>query len=342
VLLYFTLLTGIALVASSFGSYAAGLVFGAQAPQLWASIFSSIIIVLLTWVNVIGAKAVTRAQTVIVNIVIVVLLAFAIAMLLNINPAMLSPVSYPPIGTIISSVALTYFAYLGFGTIAFTGGDLENPSKNLPRAMYITVGFVALLYVALSLGVFGILPVQEVIAQADTALAAAAFPIFGAAGYTLIAITALFATAGGVNTQLYSSVGSTFTMAKEGFLPPRFAKERKRGGTQGLIITALVSLVLVNFLNLGALASLSSSVTLAGYVLITIGHLRLADQTRASRLILYLALLITIATLLIYVVYTLQTDPRTFVVLVLFVILAWVVEIIWRRVSHRQMQKPEE
>lgn len=342
VLLYFTMLTSSALVASSFGSYAAGLIFGTEPSQIWINIFASVIIVLLTLINVRGAKAVSKIQNVIVNIVIIVLVAFAIAMLLNLNPSLLSPASYPPLSKIIASVALTYFAYLGFGTIAFTGGDLDNPSKNMPKAMYITVIFVAILYVILSLGVFGILPVNEVIAQANTALAAAAEPIFGTAGYTLISIAALFATAGAVNTQLYSSVGATFTMAKDGFLPPRFAKERQRGSTKGLIITAILSLILVNVLNISAIASLSSSVALLGYVLITIGHLHLAPQTQASKLILYFALAVTLIALLIYVLYTLQTDPRTFLVLVLFIILAWIVEIIWRRISHRKLKTNSE
>ena len=50
--------------------------------------------------------------------------------------------------------------------------------------MYISLGFTMLLYVALAIGVFGTLTVEEVIANADTALAVAALPIFGAFGYT--------------------------------------------------------------------------------------------------------------------------------------------------------------
>ena len=50
---------------------------------------------------------------------------------------MLAPSTYPPTSYILASVALTFFAYLGFGVIAFTGGDLDNPKKNMPRAMYL-------------------------------------------------------------------------------------------------------------------------------------------------------------------------------------------------------------
>ena len=89
----------------------------------------------------------------------------------------------------------------------------------MPRAMYIALGFTVVLYVALSIGVFGTLTVEEVIANADTALAVAALPIFGAFGYTMISIAAVFATTGAINSQLYASIGATYAMAKDGTLP---------------------------------------------------------------------------------------------------------------------------
>ena len=158
-------------------------------------------------------------------------------------------------------MALTFFAYLGFGVIAFTGGDLENPKKNLPRAMYISLGFTMLLYVALAVGVFGTLTVQEVIANADTALAVAALPIFGEFGYTMISIAAIFATTGAINSQLYASIGATFFMAKEGHLPPVFGLKRRRreAGTQGLVISALLILLMANLFDVTAIASIGSA-----------------------------------------------------------------------------------
>ena len=141
------------------------------------------------------------------------------------DATLLAPSSYPPMSYILASVALTFFAYLGFGVISFVGGDIENPKKNMPRAMYIALGFTMLLYVALAIGVFGTLTVEEVIANADTALAVAALPIFGAAGYTMISISALFSTTGAINSQLYASIGATYAMAKDGHLAASFCHE---------------------------------------------------------------------------------------------------------------------
>jgi amino acid transporter len=260
-------------------------------------------------------------------------------MLLQINTTLLAPSSYPPLTFILASVALTFFAYLGFGVIAFTGGDLENPQKNMPRAMYISLGFTMLLYVALAVGVFGTLTVEEVIANADTALAVAALPIFGAFGYTMISIAAVFATTGAINSQLYATIGVTYTMAKEGQLPPLFALKRRRrpAGTQGLVISALLIILLAILFDVTAIASIGSAVALAIFALVTIAHLRMVDETKASRAILYLALIATSLAIFLFAWYTLITAPQTFAILVATIILAWVVEAIWRRISKREV-----
>ena len=81
-----------------------------------------------------------------------------------------------------ASVALTFFAYLGFAVISFTAGDLRDPARELPRAMYLGIGLTAAIYVLISLGTFGALTPAEVERYGDTALAQAAEPSLGEAG----------------------------------------------------------------------------------------------------------------------------------------------------------------
>lgn len=340
---YFSVIIVTAMVAVSFGNYATSLFIGDAAPAYWVKIFAVGVVVVLTFLNSIGAEAVTRAQTAIVSIVLAVLGSFAIAMLVNLDPSLLAPAGYPPLSNVFASVALTFFAYLGFGVIAFTGGDIQDPARNMPRAMYISLGFVMVLYVALAIGVFGTLTVDEVIASADTALAAAAYPLFGAAGYTMISIAALFATTGAVNSQLYATIGATFTMARDGHLPPVFALKRRYrpAGTQGLVISALLTIILAVAFDLSAIASIGSAVALAIFVLVTIAHLRMVDETRASKAMLYLTLVATTLAILLFAWSTLLTAPETFVALVVIIILAWVVEAIWRGYSKREVSVEE-
>lgn len=334
----FSTLVTTAMVAISFGNYTSSLFFGESAAPIWAKVFSAAIVILLAFVNLFGADAATRAQTAVVTVVLIVLSGFAIVLLANMDTSMLAPATYPPVTHILASVALTFFSYLGFGVIAFTGGDLENPEKNMPRAMYISIGFTILLYVALAIGVFGTLTVQEVIANADTALAAAALPIFGAFGYTLISIAAIFATTGCINSMLYASIGASYTMARDGQLPPAFGLRRRKHaeGTQGMAICAVIIIIMALLFNLGAIASIGSAISLAIFALITVAHLKMVHETKASKALLYLTLITTSLAILLFAWYTLLTDPLTFVLLLLSVALAWVLEAIWRRIAKRR------
>jgi amino acid transporter len=126
-----------AMVAVSFGSYASAMFAGGNA--VWVKVFAVLIIVAMMIVNVVGSHLVANAQTLIVYVVVGILSFFAVVTLANANPALLSPSGYHPVSDIVSSVALTFFAFLGFGISAFTAKDLAKPSRELPRAMYLAL-----------------------------------------------------------------------------------------------------------------------------------------------------------------------------------------------------------
>ena len=125
------------MVAVSFGSYASALF--AHGNPTWAKIFAALILVVMTGVNIVGSQLVAKAQTVIVYVVLGILVLFAIVTLATLKPALLAPSGYPPLRDIIASVALTFFAFLGFGIITFTAKDLREPSRQLPRAMTLAL-----------------------------------------------------------------------------------------------------------------------------------------------------------------------------------------------------------
>ena len=100
---------------------------------------------------------------------------------------------YPPASDIVSSVALTFFAFMGFSVITFSAGDLADPARGLPRAMYTRARHDRRLYVLIALGVFGTLTVDEVVGYGETAIAEAARPALGEAGFVMMAIAAMLA-----------------------------------------------------------------------------------------------------------------------------------------------------
>ncbi len=287
-------------------------------------------------VNIAGAKSIDRVQTVIVLILLAVFAVFILVTLTQMDPGLLAPSTYPRDGAVLSSVALTFFAYLGFTVISFTGGDLPNPAKNLPRAMYLALGITTALYVLIALGVFGSLTVDEVIANGDTALAQAAKPALGQAGFAMMALAALLATSSSVNANIYAAAGSTAKLAESGMFPPVFGERAYVGGTRGLTISAALVLLLANLVDLTAIASLGSVVALAIFLVLSVAAFRLRAETGSRAWVLLAAIGLTLLTVVVFAVETLRTEPETFIAMVGILLLASVLDLVWSRLrAHR-------
>lgn len=327
--------TVVAMVASSFGGYASSVVTNDD--PFWATVFGVLLILVMSALNVVGSRAVARVQTVIVNIVLAILTLFEIVTIANLNPALLSPADYPGVQEIIASVALTFFAFLGFGVITFTAKDLPNPSRQLPRAIYIALAIATAIYVAVAVGVFGTLTADQVVGYGTTALAEAAKPTLGDAGYTLMVITALFSTAGAVNAGLYPSIGMTRALASSGQFPPVLG--RSVGPVPvGLIGMAALAIVFVTSFNLNNIASIGSAVALLVFATITVGHFRIRKETGASLAVLIIALITTAGTFVIFCTTTLVNEPGTIVALIAIIVLAILLDVVWKRAARRRTE----
>ena len=95
-------------------------------------------------------------------VLLAVFAVFIAVTIVDIDFDLLAFSGYPSFSDIVASVALTFFAYLGFSVITFAVGDLRDPARELPKAMYLALGVTTVLYVLISLGVFGTLTVDEV------------------------------------------------------------------------------------------------------------------------------------------------------------------------------------
>jgi amino acid transporter len=321
------LITG--MVAVSFGSYASEAV--ADGSTAWVKVFAVAVVLVMSVLNILGSQTVARAQTIVVIVVLGILTVFAVSTLANIDADLLAFSGYPPFGDIVSSVALTFFAFLGFGVITFTAKDLADPSRQLPRAVYLALGIATVIYVAVALGVFGTLTVDEVISSGGTALAVAAEPTLGRAGYWLMSVTALFATAGATNSGLYPAAGLCDEMASIGQFPPVLGRRLAGRVPAGLVVTAIVAMILAVGFDLSSIASIGSAIALVVFTLVTAGHLRVRDETGASTALLAVAIATTVIVLLSFTFTTLVDEPATAVTLVAILALSIALDLGWKR-----------
>ena len=310
---YFTAIVVVgAMVAVSFGDYAATLLVGTDAGQAWTKLFAALLVLVAASLTVAGPRVLDRAQSVIVVLLLAVFIVFIAGTVTHLQGPLLAPSGYPDLRYIISSVALTFFAYLGFAVISFAAGDLAHPDTQLPRAMYSALGITTVLYVAVSLCVFGTLPVQDVISYGPTAIAEAARPTLGQAGFVMMAVAALLATSSSVTATLYASEGLTSAMANSGTFPAVFGTRSRLGRHGGLIITTALTLVAVIGLSLGALASVGSAVSLAVFVLVALAAFRLRRDIGASTALVITAIVISTVVLVGFTIDLLLNDRTTF------------------------------
>ena len=281
-----------------------------------------------------GAGVVAKTQALVIRLVIVVLVGLAVVTMVTADWSLLAPSTYPSPRFIIGSIALTFFAFLGFGVISYTAKDLKNEA-DLGPATYIALAIATVTYVAISLGVFGQLTPDEVTEAGPTAIALAAKPVLGQAGYLIVAVTAMLSTAGAVNSSVYPLPGLLGSLAKQGVFPPLFGA-KKGPFPVSLLLTALLILLMVWFLDLSAIASLGSAVALLIFLAISIGHLRIRKETGAAAPVLWIGTLTVVVTLLGFFGTTLRDSPTSLVAFVGLAVLAVVVDAVWRAVRDKR------
>jgi amino acid transporter len=298
----------IALYSQGFSAYC--VTFFTHAPTLLLSKSIAVgIVIFFTAINLLGAGSVGKAELFIVTIKVAILILFAGCGLFFIHPANLSPVHWNSFEYILFGAGVLFIGYEGFGLITNAAGDMNNPQKNLPSALYLSVFLVIIIYLAVSITVSGNLSIAEINASRDYALAQAAKPFLGMIGFKLIAIAALFSTASAINATLFGGANVSYMIARDGELPEIFARTEWRGATGGLLITALLVILFILFFDLSGIAMMGSGAFLLIYAAVNAGHLRILDQTGAKKSIVIISLILCLAMFILLEIYTFKKSP---------------------------------
>jgi amino acid transporter len=320
-----------AMVASAFGDYAADVLADGPPGGALSKACGSVMIVVAAWVTVAGPRLIDRVQSVIVGLLLAVFVVFIVGTLPAVDSSLLSPATYPGVGDIVASIALTFFAFLGFGVISFAAGDLAAPRRELPVAMYSALAVTTALYVTVSLCVFGTLSVAEVVDAGPLALAVAAKPSLGQAGFAMMSCAALLATASSVTATLYAARGLTTELARSGTFPPAFGPTTRLGRHGGLIITVGLTVAFVTVLSLETLASIGSAVSLSVFALVALAAFRMRAELEASTVVCAAAVAVSGLVLVWFVIDLYRSERSSFWFLVALVALAVVIDEVWTR-----------
>jgi amino acid transporter len=338
ILTWFTYVVSIALFAKGFAGYFLPLV-GLATTSLHHALVEAGVIALFTAVGILGSGAVGRAEFAIVLVKLAVLGVFIVLGVWTIHPTWIEPtLGGGHTRSTLDAMAVFFLSYMGFGLVTNASEDMEHPERNVPRAIYLSIGIVTAVYVLVAVVAVGNLQLDALDKAAEYALAEAAKPFLGNSGYLLVSLGALFSISSALNATLFGGANIAYALAREGQLPKAFERKLWFGASEGLYLTAGIGVALALLLDLGGIASITSAVFMAIYVFVLIAHLRLADQYGGSRMIVWIALITVIAIFALLLVYQWRTNRGAFYGTWIAFGTAFLVEVVYRRATNRTLR----
>ena len=232
---------------------------------------ASIIVLLCTWILVVGVKESARITSVVVVLKLAVILFFIGVGSTAVEPANWTPYMPNGFAGVSAAAAIVFFAYIGFDAVSTTAEEARNPQRDIPIGIIASLVICTLLYITVAAVLTGMIPWQQVDVNAPiaTALQQLGFR-WGAA---LVAIGAVAGITSVLLVMMIGQIRIFFVMARDGLLGPWLGAVHPRYRTphHATVLTGVVVAVLAGFVQIGAAADMANIGTLFAFVLVCIG-----------------------------------------------------------------------
>lgn len=273
--------TTLAVIALTFSNYVLQPAFQNCLPPFIATrLLATICIMFLTWVNCSSVRWATRIQDV---FTVGKLLALALIIVVGLvqicrgyYDALRPSVAFefsgdPSVGEIALAFLQASFAYSGWNFLNYVTEEVVEPRKNLPRAIYISIPLVTLVYTMTNIAYFSSMTPQELLASNAVAVTFGE-KLLGMFSWVM-PISVALSTFGGINGYLFTSSRLCFSGAREGHLPYLLAMIHLKNCTPipALLVCCIATIVILcigethNLINYVSFINyLSYGVTIAG------------------------------------------------------------------------------
>ncbi len=140
-----------------------------------------------------------------------------------------------------------FFTYGGYQQTINFGTDIENPSKNTPRGIFIGCGIVMFLYLAINYAYYNVLGIDG-IANSTSLISDLAKVLFGETGSKVTSVLLFISVLTFVNSSMLTNPRVYYAMAEDGVLPKFFSKQNDKTQVQEIALTVYASfLILILF-----------------------------------------------------------------------------------------------
>jgi len=228
----------LAVYAFTFGHY---LAHALGAPLLVARASGVAILGAFVAVNLRGVTTSGLTEDLVVLVKLLVLGGIAVVGLGMMSADRLAPLDNRGLLGVFLGASLIFVAYEGFELLPYDYDDLDRPRRTLPRALYISVAVVVIVYVAVTLASQMLVPDRLLAAQKEVAFAVVGKEALGAFGLWAATVGAAFSTSSAINATLFSTARLIRDVSTAGELPARLARERGGLPTVALVWIAMLA-----------------------------------------------------------------------------------------------------
>ena len=244
---------------------------------------AGLITFLVTWLVYIGIKESRKASNIMVLIKIGIILAVIIGGIFFVKPENWTPFAPNGVGGVMSGVAAVFFAFIGFDSISTTAEECKNPQRDLPKAMIYCLLICAVLYVAITLVLTGMVNYKELNVKDPLAY------VFEYVGFDhmagIISVTSVIAITSALLVFQLAQPRIWMTMSRDGLLWKKFATIHPKYKTPSFatIVTGIVVAVPALFFKMDFFVDLTSVGTFFAFILVCCGVLYMDHSGLSKR-----------------------------------------------------------
>ena len=241
-----------------------------------------LIVVAMTAVCYVGVRESAGANSIMVALKVAIIVIFVIAGLKYVDPGNWHPYVPPNTGKfgdfgwsgVLRGAAIIFFSYVGFDTASTTALEAKNPQRDLPRGIIGALVISAILYVAMSGVMTGMVPYAKLGVDAPVAIALDEHPLLGWLSIPL-KVGVIAGMTSVILTSLLGQPRILLAMADDGLLPPSVSRCHPRYKTPSVatVWTGLIAASFAGIFPLDVLGELISIGILLAFAVVCIGVL---------------------------------------------------------------------
>jgi amino acid transporter len=303
-LIMFGYISTLALYAFTFSSYFCSLFTFADLP-IWRNLTAAIIMTLFVIINLVSVKGMGEIEDILVYTKLVLLIAISAILMSRGSISNVMPVfaHTTTLSGVITVAAITFVAYEGFQLVISAYNEVERPLKNIPRAIYSSIGIAIVLYIILALGAIATIPKEMLIRDKEYALASGAHRYLGAAGNLVVMVGALLATSSAISGTLFGASRLMAVIATDGYLPRVLAHRiRVHIPDRAIITMGIFALVLIFSGGLNLILEFGSMTFILVSLLMALSNFKMRRESGSSTVLALIAMA-GLAAAAIFIVY---------------------------------------